>query len=148
MKHLLDASALVPLLGDFGEHLIEKAAEMQLLTTDLAVYEAGNSLWKLSTLLKLISPEDAVEAVGVLGSLTARGVIRPVGFGELDLAGALRLAGGEELTFYDASYIVAAEATEATLVTEDGKLKEAAGRHVNTMTYTNFRRKVALSKEP
>ena len=148
MKHLLDASVLVPLLNDLGEQLIVKAAEMQLLTTDLAVYEASNSLWKLSTLLKLIALEDAVEAVDVLGDLTARGVIRAIGFGELDLSSVLRLAGGEELTFYDASYIVAAETTGATLVTEDGKLKEVASKHVDTMTYTNFRHKVTPSKGP
>jgi len=148
VKYLLDASALVPLLSEFGERLIVKAAEEQLSTTDLAVYEAGNSLWKLSTLLKLISLEDAVEAMDILKDLTARGIIRVVGFKELNLGNTLRLAGGEELTFYDASYIVTAEIVGATLVTEDERLREAAGKRVSTITYTDFKRKVAPSKLP
>lgn len=148
MKYLLDASALVPLLSEFGERLIVKAAEERLSTTDLAVYEAGNSLWKLSTLLKVISLEDAVEAMDILKDLTARDIIRVVGFKELNLANTLRLAGGEELTFYDASYIVTAEIVGATLVTEDERLREAAGKRVNTTTYTDFKRKVASSNLP
>ncbi|KPV65352.1 MAG: Exonuclease VapC9 [Candidatus Bathyarchaeota archaeon BA1] len=148
MKYLLDASALVPLLSEFGEKLIVKAAEERLSTTDLAVYEAGNSLWKLSTLLRLISLEDAVEAMDVLKGLTARGIIYVVGFEELNLASTLRLAGGGELTFYDASYIVAAENMGAILVTEDEKLREAASKRVNTTTYTDFKRKVAPNRSP
>ncbi len=148
MKYLLDASALVPLLSEFGERLIVKAAEERLSTTDLAVYEAGNSLWKLSTLLKLISLEDAVEAMDILKDLTARDIIHVVGFKELNLANTLRLAGGEKLTFYDTSYIVTAEIVEATLVTEDERLREAASKRVNTTTYTDFKRKVAPSNLP
>ena len=144
MKYLLDASALVPLLSEFGERLIVKAAEERLSTTDLAVYEVGNSLWKLSTLLKLISLEDAVEAMDILKDLTARDIIHVVGFKELHLANTLKLAGGEELTFYDASYIVTAENVGATLVTEDERLREAAGKRVNTITYTDFKRKLTL----
>ncbi|HID91185.1 TPA: PIN domain-containing protein [Candidatus Bathyarchaeota archaeon] len=143
MRYLLDASALVPLLGELGERLIAKATEERLSTTDLALYEAGNSLWKLSALVKLITLEDAAEAIDVLKGLAARGIIRVVGFEELDLASTLRLACGEGVTFYDASYIAAAENVGATLVTEDRKLREAASRRVNTIAYTDFKRKVA-----
>ena len=48
----------------------------------------------------------------------------------------------EKITFYDASYIVASKITEATLVTEDKELREKAGKHVNTATYTQFKQKV------
>jgi len=146
MKYLLDASALVPLLSDFGEQLIVKATEIQFLTMDLAVYEAGNSLWKLSTLLKSISLEDAVEVMGVLKDIVERGIVQGTRFGELDLTRALKMASEEGMTFYDSSYVLAAEDKGATLVTEDRKLREAASKYVDTMTYMDFRHEIMLGK--
>jgi predicted nucleic acid-binding protein len=138
MRYLLDASALVPLLSGLGKRLIVKAAEERLFTTDLAVYEACNSLWKLCTLLNSISPDDAVDAVGALRDLVAREIVGAVEFTELDLARIFRLAVEETLTFYDASYIVAAGNAEAILITEDKKLNEAARKHVRVTTYGDF----------
>jgi len=61
MKYLLDASALLPLITRAGRQLIVEASRENFVTTDLAIYEACNSLWKLATLLKSISLEDAVD---------------------------------------------------------------------------------------
>jgi len=146
MSYLLDASALVPLLSEFGKQLIVKAAEIRLFTTDLAVYESGNSLWKLSTLLRSISLEDAAEVMGVLRDVTAREVIQATRFGDLDLARAVKMASKEGMTFYDSSYILVAEGRGATLVTEDRKLREAASKYIGTMTYTDFQRSIMLGK--
>lgn len=145
MKYLLDASTLVPMLSEFGERLIVRSGEMRLLTTDLAVYEAGNSLWKLSSLRKSISLQDALEVMGILGNLIARGIIRAVRFGDLDLAGSFRLASEEKLTFYDASYVIATRNATAILVTGDRKLREAASKYVDIMTYTDFRHRALHS---
>jgi len=146
MMYLLDASALVPLLSEFGEQLIVRAAEMRLFTLDLAVYEAGNSLWKLSTLLRSVSLGDAAEAMGVLRVVVVRGIVQAARFGELDLTRALEMASEEGITFYDSSYILAAESRAATLVTEDRKLREVASKYVDTVAYTDFQQEVMLGK--
>jgi len=51
----------------------------------------------------------------------------------LDFSHTLGIAHKERLTFYDASYIAAAESKEAVLVTEDGGLRKAAGLTISAM---------------
>lgn len=85
MKYLLDASALLPLITKRGKQLIKQliiieAFREDLATIDLAIYEACNSLWKLSTLLKSISIEDAVDTANAIKDLAIRDVIKPIKF--------------------------------------------------------------------
>jgi predicted nucleic acid-binding protein len=68
----LDASALLPLVTKRGKQLIIEASREDLVTTDLAIYEACNSLWKLSTLLNSISIEDAVDIANTIKDLRKR----------------------------------------------------------------------------
>ena len=143
MKYLLDASALLPLVTRHGKQLIVEASLENLVTTDLAIYEACNSLWKLTTLLKTISLEDAVDVATTLKDLTMKNVIQPINFAKLDFSHTLNKAYKERLTFYDASYIATAESTEAILVTEDKKLRKAAGKFVKTITYTDLESRLA-----
>lgn len=75
MKYLLDASVLLPLVTRRGRQLIVEASRENLVTTDLVIYEACNSLWKLAALLKSISLEDAVEVASVIKELTIRNII-------------------------------------------------------------------------
>ncbi|MEM2122979.1 MAG: type II toxin-antitoxin system VapC family toxin [Candidatus Bathyarchaeia archaeon] len=138
MKYLLDASALLPLVTGRGRQLISEASHADLVTTDLAVYEACNSLWKLSALLKSISVEDAIDAATAIKDLAIRGVIKPIEFTKLDFSDALQIAHKERLTFYDASYIITARNAGATLVTEDEKLKKAASKFMKTITYSDL----------
>lgn len=138
MKYLLDASALLPLVTKSGRRLMIEASREELFTTDLAIYEACNSLWKLSKLLKVISMEDAVDTATIIKDLAAKGVIRLVDFTKLDFSHTLQIAYEEGLTFYDATYITTAKNTEATLVTEDEKLQNAAGKFIKTITYTDL----------
>ena len=145
MKYLLDASALLPLVTRRGEQLIVEASKENLVTTDLALYEACNSLWKLATLLKSISLEDAVDIATTLKDLATRSVIQPINFTELDFSQTLKKAHKERLTFYDASYIATAESTEAILVTEDEKLQKAASKFVKTITYTDLESRLTQS---
>ena len=84
MKYLLDASALLPLITRRGKQLIIEASREDLATTDLAIYEACNSLWKLSTLLKQISLEDAADTADTIKDLNIRGVIKQIKFKKLD----------------------------------------------------------------
>ncbi len=143
MKYLLDASALLPLVTRRGKQLVVEASREDLVTTDLAIYEACNSLWKLSKLLKSISLEDAVDVATILKDLAIRSVIQPINFAKLDFSHALKRAYEERLTFYDASYITTAESTEAILVTEDEKLRKVASKFVKTITYTDLESRLA-----
>ncbi|MEM3550688.1 MAG: type II toxin-antitoxin system VapC family toxin [Candidatus Bathyarchaeia archaeon] len=142
MKYLLDASALLPLVTKRGRKLIFEASHEDLVTTDLALYEACNSLWKLSTLLKSISLEDAIDVATTIKDLAIRGVIKPIKFTKLDFSNTLKIAHKEGLTFYDASYITNAGKAEATLVTEDEKLKKAASKFIKTITYSDLESKL------
>lgn len=145
MKYLLDASALLPLVTRRGKQLIVEASRETLVTTDLAIYEACNSLWKLSTLLKSISLEDTVEVANTLKDLALRSLIQPINFAKLDFSHTLKRAYKEQLTFYDTSYITTAESTEAILVTEDEKLRKAASKFVKTITYADLENRLAQS---
>lgn len=142
MKYLLDASALLPLIARRGKQLISEATRVCLITTDLAIYEACNSLWKLSTLLKFISIEDAIDAAATIRDLAVRGVIKTVKFTKLDFPNTLQIANKEGITFYDASYITTAKNAEATLVTEDEKLKKTASKFIETITYSDLENKL------
>ncbi|MEM2922607.1 MAG: type II toxin-antitoxin system VapC family toxin [Candidatus Bathyarchaeia archaeon] len=143
MKYLLDASALLPLVTRRGKRLLIEASRETLITTDLAIYEACNSLWKLATLLKSVSLEDASDVAITLKDLAIRGMIQPVGFSSLDFSKTIEKACKEKITFYDASYIVNAQGTGAILVTEDDKLQKVANKFVKTITYNDLERKIA-----
>jgi len=143
MKYLLDASTLLPLVTRRGKQLIVEASRETLVTTDLAIYEACNSLWKLSALLRSISLEDAVDVAVTFKELALRSLIRPIDFTKLDFIHTFERAHKEQLTFYDASYIATAESIEAILVTEDEKLRKAASKFVETITYTDLESRVA-----
>jgi predicted nucleic acid-binding protein len=138
MKYLLDASALLPLTTKRGKQLITDATKQTLLTTDLAIYETCNTLWKLATLLKTITQQDATKTITLIEEITAKNLIQPTSYQELDLQSTLQKAHSERITFYVASYITAAEQTEATLVTEDEKLQKASTKSVKTISYTEL----------
>lgn len=138
MRYLLDASALLPLATKLGKALIAKASREWLATTDLAIYEAYNSLWKLCKLLKSISLEDGTETATLLRALMDREVIHLIAIGELELAPTFKMACDEGLTFYDASYLMAAKRQSAVLVTQDEKLRKSAEGHVEVMNSTTL----------
>lgn len=143
MKYLLDASALLPLVARRGKKLVVEASSQDLITTDLAIYEAFNSLWKLSKLLKSISIEDAVDAANMIKDLAMKGLIKPISFTKLDFSKTLQMAHKEGTTVYDASYITTAESAEAILVTEDEKLQKTASKFVKTITYADLEGRLA-----
>jgi hypothetical protein len=51
--------------------------------TPTTIYEACNSLWKLSTLLKSMSLEDAIDIANALKDLALRSLIQPIDFAKL-----------------------------------------------------------------
>lgn len=142
MRYLLDASALVPLIVDCGEALILRKPRLGMYTTELGVYEAGNALWKLAVLTKDIAVEDAAELLSVLQHLIKRRVVELISIHEINLEETVRIAARERMTFYDASYVVAARMRGLTLVTEDRELREKAASYISVTPYTVFRSRV------
>jgi predicted nucleic acid-binding protein len=143
LKFLLDASALLPLVTRSGKKLIAEAARADLITTDLAIYEACNGLWKLATLLKTLTLKDAQDIATVLNELTAKNLIQTINFTSIDLAHTLGIAQKTQVTFYDASYIATAQNIKATLATEDQKLLKAASKSVKTMSFAQLQNELA-----
>jgi predicted nucleic acid-binding protein len=143
LKFLLDASALLPLVTRSGKKLIAEAARADLITTDLAIYEACNGLWKLATLLKTLTLKDAQDIATVLNELTAKNLIQTINFTSIDLAHTLGIAQKTQVTFYDASYIATAQNIKATLATEDQKLLNAASKSVKTMSFAQLQNELA-----
>lgn len=84
-----------------------------------------------------------METATAIRELAIRGVIKPIKFTKLDFSNTFRIAHKEGLTFYDALYITIAKGAGATLVTEDEKLKKAAGKFVKTITYSDLESKLA-----
>jgi predicted nucleic acid-binding protein len=143
LKFLLDASALLPLVTRSGKKLIAEAACAELITTDLAIHEACNGLWKLATLLKTLTLKDAQDIATVLNELTAKNLIQTISFASIDLAHTLDIAQKAQVTFYDASYIAAAQNIKATLATEDQKLLKAANKFVRTISFLQLQNELA-----
>jgi predicted nucleic acid-binding protein len=128
MKALVDASALLLLVKHAdATKLADMAAD--LVTLDLATYEAGNAIWKQTRLLKLISEKDArATHEALVGLLSRASIVRGE---ELDYAKAMDLAVKKGIAYYDACYIVAAESLKLPIATEDRKLAgSTAGNEV------------------
>jgi len=142
MRFLLDSSVITPLMLDLGERLLNLSAGKELYSIDLTFYEVGNSLWKLTLLLKSIDLKDAMEILDVLKSLVLRKIITLIRFDDLDAPRIIKLAVDEGLTFYDASYIVAGEKLNAALATEDEELRRKAEKYINVITYTNLKQQI------
>ena len=132
MTLLFDASALANLIIKRGQRALEVTKGN--FSLDLAGYEIGNALWRLCLLEKKISQD---EAEGFLSTVSDfLGLLQLVSFAELDPKRVFNLAFSERLTFYDASYVVAAEIMTMTLVTDDDRLSEVAGQFVETRSST------------
>jgi len=142
MRFLLDSSVITPLMLDLGERLLDLSAGKELYLIDLTFYEVGNSLWKLTLLLRSINLKDAMEILDVLKSLILRKAITLIRFDDLDAPRIIKLTVDEELTFYDASYIVAGEKLNATLATEDEELRRKAEKYINVITYKNLKQQI------
>ena len=97
-------------------------------TIPLARYEIGNVLWKNYKIRRRISKKEATEAGNVLFEL-----IDSMEMVDPPLPSAMRIALEEGITFYDSSYVAAAIESGCDFVTDDMKLREAAGPRVRTM---------------
>lgn len=138
MKFWLDASALIPLVTQSGKKIIAEATNADLWTTNLAIYESCTNLWKLATLLKTLTLQEAQDISAVLNELTDKGLIKTTNFTSINLPSTIDMAQKLKMTFYDACYIAASQNLKATLATEDQKLLRAASKCVRAISFSQL----------
>jgi predicted nucleic acid-binding protein len=98
-----------------------------LYTTDLALIECVNILWKHTTLLKDIEDldhavEDLLEVYDHLTIISTRAIAEET----------INIATTKNITVYDATYIALAQKLNGTLYTADKKLALIANANTNT----------------
>jgi len=135
MKYLLDASSLMLLIKKADAKLtVEYLIDSLIL--DLTFYEVGNVVWKESTLLKFLTPEEAKKMGSRSQTILAK--INQVKNDSEDFQQILEIAQNETLSFYDSSYVFYAKQRGLQLVTEDKKLELKAKKHVEVRTFATL----------
>ena len=127
--YLLDASSLLNVIGRLGESALRGLRGCSIL--DLTVYEVGNGVWSLVYLHREMDYESGLRIMKAVVRLLAQ--LSVINIKERVLE-AYDLTIKEGLTFYDASYLVAAQSMGLTLVTDDEKLAEKARKYLNVLS--------------
>lgn len=115
VEAVLDTSALYPLLRKLGK----EAASLlpKLLILDLTKYELGNIVWKEYRLGHVKNWKRSIEQWSrIVGELSSYSIDAK------HLKEVEKIAVERDLSFYDASYVYAAEKQNLKLVTEDENL--------------------------
>jgi len=135
MKYLLDASSLMLLIKKADvESTVECLQDSLIL--NLTFYEVGNAIWKESTLLKFLTPQEA-NRLGNMAQTVLSRIGQVASEGE-DFQKILEIAKDEKLSFYDSSYVFFAKQKGIPLVTEDKKLELKAKKHITVQTLTTL----------
>jgi len=122
VKFVFDSSALLNIVRILGADAVDYLRGNYILT--LTLYEVGNALWKETTLLRRISAEEAIKLLNLISdTCKILNITAPE-----DPLKALRLACTLKITYYDSAYITVAYEQNATLVTDDRKLREKIRR--------------------
>ncbi|RLE92127.1 MAG: DNA-binding protein [Thermoprotei archaeon] len=100
------------------------------ITLDLAIYECLNAVWKEYKLLGRIDRETALSLIKAIGNvLTVIKMESIKGFEDE----VFSLACKENLTIYDASYLYTSIKMQATLITDDQKLREKSSKYIKVL---------------
>ena len=133
---MLDSSVLVKLVLEEEASDLAKATVTRILdggeaisTTESALPEAGNAIWKRAHLLHQLGEEEYHKAMDSAIRLTT--CIRLTPTTEI-AAEASEIALKQGITFYDSLYIAAAQQAGARLLTADKKQHQAARRRVES----------------
>ncbi len=98
-------------------------------TTEIALPEAVNAIWKRARLMRKLSKTDYVKSVGSMIRLVSLFRLVPT----IEIAeGAAEIALEEGITFYDSLYLVAARELGVRLITADRRLHDAARGRVES----------------
>jgi predicted nucleic acid-binding protein len=122
MRAIFDASAIVN-LATLGGSKATKAVE-QGFGLALSFYEIGNSIWKLHSLLKKLSHEQAQALLEV--SLGLFNELNLLNLSAKDAIEIEKRSNKLKVTFYDSSYLYSSKQYNLPLVTDDQKLARAA----------------------
>lgn len=123
MNYIIDANAILNITRELKKDAVEILENKSTVT--LAPYEMGNAIWKECTLLDELDSEKASEILDFVKSMMRHMKVkspRKTGLSEE----ALRTAIERNITYYDSVYLVVADETGETLVTDDGKLQKTA----------------------
>jgi predicted nucleic acid-binding protein len=129
---LFDASAIINLFTRGSGKVLSSTRNGSVL--DLTPYEVGNAVWRLCRLEGKLTSEEASTLLGTATDLFEQ--LGRVPYQELDAKRISEIAISGKLTFYDASYVAAAELKRMTLVTDDAELREVAKKHVSVQRST------------
>ena len=132
MPLLFDASALINLMMRGSGKVLSSTRNSSVL--DLTQYEIGNAVWRLCALERKLTGDEASTLLGTATDLFEQ--LGRVSFHELNADRILEIAISDKLSFYDASYVVAAELKRMTLVTDDAELREPARKYVSVQRST------------
>ncbi|HDD64185.1 MAG TPA: DNA-binding protein [Thermoprotei archaeon] len=130
MMYVFDACSIL--------NLIKRACMKPFLngvTLDLAFYECLNAIWREHVLLGKLDADTALEYVGLITDTFK--VLHVVSFGNLG-GEVYKLAVEEEITVYDAAYLLEAMRGGCILVTDDEKLEEVSRRYVKVVRSSSF----------
>lgn len=130
-----DASALVALLldgGADGQWVTDTLAGSELVAPSLVTFEAANII-RRHELAGLVSPDQSAQANGDLLDL-------PIELWPYEILAARAWDLRRNLSSYDASYVAAAEATGASLVTLDRRIARSPGLRCTVVTPPTPRR--------
>jgi len=119
LSYVFDAGSILILTKELGEKAVDVLKEN--LTTSLAYYEVGNTLWKECSLAKRLTVNEAIEVLTFVLSLLDLMEIVPIKDEVLSvktLSNATKL----NITYYDAAYLTVAQETGKILVSDDKKL--------------------------
>jgi predicted nucleic acid-binding protein len=119
---IFDSNVIFRLIRETPEKALDTLIEST--TIYLAYYEIGNALWRECLLLKRISYEEAEKSLSLLYAILERMHVTPLD-NETGKQ-VFQTAHEFNLTFYDSSYLVEADKSGKTLVTDDNKLLKAA----------------------
>ena len=124
-------------------------------TLSLALYEAGNALWKETALLETLTKNEALRVLAILRSVVGKLVqlVEPQSWDNV-LGLALHL----KITCYDSAYVVAIHEHGSTLVTENrrlrhklvaqaGKVREILGEEVKITGLDNVKNMQAVQAD-
>ena len=130
MKFLFDASSVVQVIKSYEEEKTLRLLSENCIL-DLTKYEVGNALWKEHMLRRAIEADELKELLDLLRTVILR--TKAISVDAQDLPRVAEVAKNEGITFYDASYVIAAKVQNLTLVTEDANLAKAASKHTKAV---------------
>jgi len=137
MIAIIDASSLLAMMKNVEEEtLLSKLND--LATLDLAFYEIGNALWKQVSIRRVASGEEVKLVASAVSKVFLMKSFIKISWMDLDYSAIFDLALGNNITFYDASYLAASMVFKKPLVTEDEKLKRVAAKHVRVISWRDL----------